>query len=108
VEYGRTPGVIADPVHAYTRALLAAIPEPDPDRPRLRSGTTLRSADIPSLLRLPSGCTFHPRCPIWEQGLCDTVRPTLVPIEEGRFSSCHVIARERTGAIAAPEAVAAD
>jgi len=108
VEYGRTPGVIADPVHAYTRALLAAIPQPDPDRPRLRSGTTLRSADIPSLLRLPSGCTFHPRCPIWEQGLCDTVRPTLVPIEEGRFSSCHVIARERTGAIAAPEAVAAD
>ncbi len=109
VEYGRTPSVIADPAHAYTRALLAAIPEPDPERIRTRTELTLRSADIPSLLRLPSGCTFHPRCPIWEEGLCDQVEPTLVSIGDGHSSACHVIVRERTGSIAtAAQAAAAD
>jgi len=100
VEYGRTPRVIAEATHPYTMALLSAIPEPDPDLTRTKEEMQLRSADIPSLLRLPSGCPFHPRCPLWEEGLCDVVYPDLVSVGEERSSACHVIVRKRTGHIA--------
>ena len=57
----------------------------------------LRSAEVPSLLELPSGCTFHPRCPLFEAGLCDVKVPELVPIPVNREVSCHVAVRERAG-----------
>jgi len=46
--------------------------------------------DIPSLLALPSGCRFHPRCPFFRVGLCDRVRPELMNIGEGRYVACHL------------------
>ena len=57
---------------------------------------SLRSLDVPSLLRLPSGCTFHPRCPLFEDGLCDTIVPGLAPVSAtgGHHVACHVAARE--------------
>jgi oligopeptide/dipeptide ABC transporter ATP-binding protein len=95
VEYGPTPDVINNPQHPYTRALLNAVPEPDPEIAATKlAGGGLRSADIPSLAALPSGCTFHPRCPLFEEGLCDVVSPELVQIEKRREVSCHVVARE--------------
>ncbi len=94
VEYGPTPQVINDPQHPYTRALLNAVPEPDPEAAaRKLPGGGLRSADIPSLAALPSGCSFHPRCPIAEDGLCDVDEPQLTPLADGRLVSCQVVSR---------------
>jgi peptide/nickel transport system ATP-binding protein len=80
VEQGPTEQVINEPAHPYTRALRQAIPEPDPKLTRSKSGTGLRTADIPSLLAIPQGCPFHPRCPMSQPGLCDTDRPDLASV----------------------------
>lgn len=86
--------LIRAPLHPYTKALLAAVPEADPDLTRNKERVKLRSMEIPSLLRLPSGCTFHPRCPLFEDGLCNVERPELVAAGEQRAVACHVVARE--------------
>ncbi|MGI8870895.1 MAG: ABC transporter ATP-binding protein [Mycobacteriales bacterium] len=90
VEQGPTPDVIRNPAHPYTRALLEAIPEPDPDLTRAKSGGGLRTADVPSLLEIPAGCPFHPRCPIAQPGLCDTDRPALMPVGGSRHTAACV------------------
>ncbi|HLT61934.1 MAG TPA: ABC transporter ATP-binding protein [Microlunatus sp.] len=85
VEFGRTPDVINNPQHPYTRALLNAVPEPDPELTKSKlPGGGLRSAEIPSLRDLPSGCTFHPRCPLFEEGTCEVTEPQLVTIDLDR------------------------
>ncbi|HSH81447.1 MAG TPA: oligopeptide/dipeptide ABC transporter ATP-binding protein [Herpetosiphonaceae bacterium] len=95
VELASTPKLIGDPVHPYTRALIAALPEADPQVTRNKERLRLRSADIPSLLNLPPGCTFHPRCPLYEEGLCEKERPAEDVVDrDGHLAACFVMARE--------------
>jgi peptide/nickel transport system ATP-binding protein len=89
VEIAPTPQLIDAPMHPYSQALLAAIPEADPHLTRNKPRAKLRSFDIPSLLALPSGCRFHPRCPSFEEGLCDRVVPELVHLGDSRYVACH-------------------
>ena len=90
VEEGPTPRLITDPRHPYTQALLAAVPEADPEIARRKRHIELRSAEIPSLLHLPSGCTFHPRCPFAVPGQCDVYVPPLEPVAAGGRVACPV------------------
>jgi len=84
------------PLHPYTEALLSAIPVPDPSRRRDRQ---VLQGEIPSPIDPPTGCHFHPRCPIARQGVCDVEVPTLQPPVPGEahLASCHL----RTGAYSA-------
>lgn len=86
VEIGRTPDVIGNPQHPYTKALLAAIPEADPEKTRSKQHLELRSEDIPSLTAIPSGCAFHPRCPFYVPGVCDGDVPQLGTLPNAKQS----------------------
>lgn len=77
VELGRTPDIIRHTAHPYTQALLSAVPEADPNLTRQKEVMRLRSDAIPSLLAMPSGCAFHPRCPFHQDGVCDEAVPQL-------------------------------
>jgi oligopeptide/dipeptide ABC transporter ATP-binding protein len=77
VEVGHTQDIIADPKHPYTKILLSAIPEADPERTRSKQHIQLRSEDIPRLTELPPGCAFHPRCPWFVPGVCEMKVPEL-------------------------------
>ena len=94
VEQGPTQRVIQDPRHPYTQALLSAVPEADPNIARRKQPLELREADIPSLLNLPSGCAFHPRCPYFVPGSCDRAIPPLVSVAGGGAAACPIINNE--------------
>lgn len=91
VEEGPTQRVIKNPRHPYTQALLSAVPEADPNIARHKKPLELRGTDIPSLLDLPTGCTFHPRCPFFVPDVCNTAVPVLLPVPGGGAAACPII-----------------
>jgi oligopeptide transport system ATP-binding protein len=86
VELASARSLYANPRHPYTRALLSAVPElvPGGNKRRLKL-----LGDIPSPLDPPRGCTFHPRCPDAQPGLCDRERPALRVVADGHQAACH-------------------
>ena len=86
VELGPAVDVIEHPRHPYTRALVSAIPTPNPDVERKRQRIML-PGDPPSPLNPPAGCAFHPRCP-YAKEICSAVVPPLVAAGPNREAAC--------------------
>jgi len=84
VEVGPAVQVFSSPQHPYTRALLEAIPQADPAR-RLRDLPLL--GELPSAYRMPSGCRFHPRCPV-AMDVCAQRDPLLYPVGDNHYAAC--------------------
>ncbi|MBI5032223.1 MAG: ABC transporter ATP-binding protein [Chloroflexi bacterium] len=93
VELAPAHELVESPKHPYTQVLLSAIPEADPEVTRRKKHIQLRSMDVPSLLRLPTGCAFHPRCPAFMGEVCEKVRPELMPAD-GAMVACHLVNRK--------------
>lgn len=84
VEIASRDALFNEPLHPYTRALLSAIPIPDPT---LKRKQIILKGDVPSPLRPPPGCSFHPRCPMAKK-ICSEQAPTLQEVKPGRFVHC--------------------
>ncbi|MFF8287664.1 ABC transporter ATP-binding protein [Streptomyces sp. NPDC016309] len=83
----RTP-LYEAPMHPYTKALMSAVPVPDPRRRGAKSERILLKGDVPSPIAPPSGCRFHTRC--WKATqVCQTQEPALLEVAPGRRVACH-------------------
>ncbi len=89
VELGDVATIINNPLHPYTKALIAAVPVPDPSSKR--TGEVI-SGEIPSPINPPPGCTFHTRCP-YAHERCTRENPPLIEVERNHWASCHLVDR---------------
>ena len=89
MELAERDAFYANPMHPYSKALISAIPLPDPKAERARERVTLQG-DLPSPLNPPKGCRFCSRCPM-ATDLCHSTEPPLSPRSDGRLVACHFV-----------------
>lgn len=87
VELSDAETIIHSPRHPYTQALIQAVPIPDPKLEKQRKHIPLKG-DVPSPINPPSGCAFHPRCPI-AQEICKKEIPVLRELGQNHIVACH-------------------
>lgn len=88
VEIADRESIYKEALHPYTQALLSSVPIPNPAQQRKRERIVLQG-DVPSPMRLPSGCAFHTRCPK-AMTHCTLQRPRLKEYKPGHFAACHL------------------
>jgi len=89
MEIAERDAFYANPMHPYSKALISAIPLPDPKAERARERVMLHG-DLPSPLNPPTGCRFCTRCPM-ATDLCHSTEPPLAPRADGRLVACHFV-----------------
>jgi peptide/nickel transport system ATP-binding protein/oligopeptide transport system ATP-binding protein len=90
VEWGPCADLFREPLHPYTVGLFRSLPRLEGERKRLR----VIPGTVPSPLDFPSGCKFHPRCPIAEDK-CATDEPDLMDAGDGRLAACWFAGKEK-------------
>ena len=85
VEIAGKRDIFSHPLHPYAVALISAVPVPDPD---YRVDRIILRGDVPSPINPPSGCRFHPRCPV-AQKQCGEIEPLLREVEREHWVACH-------------------
>jgi len=85
VEIGNAEELFNRPLHPYTKALIDAVPKPNP---RLKIGKGLATAEPPSRFELKPGCTYADRCPL-AGGICLTDVPEIKTLQNGHMAACH-------------------
>jgi len=86
VEMGPTEEIVFSPLHPYTKALIDAVPVPDPTAERIK---VVIKGEIPSPVNPPSGCRFHTRCPVAME-ICSKEEPESINVGKGHWVACHL------------------
>jgi len=92
VEIANVEELVKEPLHPYTKALIDAVPIPDPTVERTK---VVIKGEIPSPVNPPSGCRFHTRCPSFIGDICRTKDPPLIEVQRNRFVACHLHSSEK-------------
>jgi len=88
-ELAPTYKIFKNPMHPYSQALIASVPVPDPTRRKERAPLT---GEVPSPVNPPSGCRFHPRCPL-AMDICGKEEPPMVEVEKDHYVACFALAK---------------